>query len=197
MPKLLHEIRDPIHNFIRFDSDERRLLDSRPMQRLKHIHQLAMSYLVYPGATHCRFEHSLGVMELAGRVFDLVRPFSFDLRDELARLRAYGYLDLSPEPPYGPSLEVTKIGEDLLENFPTTTKKYEKQIDFVAKQFGTKGVTDLEKFATAFYVTKSCKFKSLERRSQEVNRLKPHVSVPDAIAATKAIDKIIASAKSV
>ena len=37
-------------------------------------------------------------------------PFSFDLRDELARLRAYGYLDLSPEPPYGPSLEVTKIG---------------------------------------------------------------------------------------
>lgn len=72
MTKLLHEIRDPIHNFIRFDSDERRLLDSRPMQRLKYIHQLAMSYLVYPGATHCRFEHSLGVMELAGRVFDLV-----------------------------------------------------------------------------------------------------------------------------
>jgi HD superfamily phosphohydrolase len=72
MKKLLHEIRDPIHNFIRFDSDERRLLDSRPMQRLKYIHQLAMSYLVYPGATHCRFEHSLGVMELAGRVFDLV-----------------------------------------------------------------------------------------------------------------------------
>ncbi len=68
----IHEIRDPIHVFIRMDGDERRVLDSRPFQRLRHIHQLAMTYLVYPGATHRRFEHSLGVMDLAGRVFDIV-----------------------------------------------------------------------------------------------------------------------------
>lgn len=68
----LHEIRDPIHNFIKLDTDERRLLDSEPLQRLRHVHQLATSFLVYPGATHKRFEHSLGVMELAGRVFDVV-----------------------------------------------------------------------------------------------------------------------------
>ena len=72
MPKDLHEIRDPIHNFIRVQTEERKILDSRPFQRLRHIHQLAMTYLVYPGATHRRFEHSLGVMELAGRVFDIV-----------------------------------------------------------------------------------------------------------------------------
>ena len=46
-------------------ADERRVLDSAPFQRLRHIHQLALTYLVYPGATHKRFEHSLGVMELA------------------------------------------------------------------------------------------------------------------------------------
>ena len=46
-----HEIRDPIHGFVRLDSDERLVLDSPPVQRLRHIHQLAMSYLVYPGAT--------------------------------------------------------------------------------------------------------------------------------------------------
>ncbi|MCY3776488.1 MAG: HD domain-containing protein [Candidatus Aminicenantes bacterium] len=72
MPKNIHEVRDPIHVFVRLDSDERRVLDSRPLQRLRHIHQLAMGYLVYPGATHKRFEHSLGVMELASRVFDVV-----------------------------------------------------------------------------------------------------------------------------
>jgi HD superfamily phosphohydrolase len=67
-----HEIRDPIHVFVRLDSHEREVLNSRPFQRLRHIHQLALTYLVYPGATHKRFEHSLGVMELAGRVFDTV-----------------------------------------------------------------------------------------------------------------------------
>ena len=72
MAKNSHEIRDPIHTFIRLDSTERQVLDSRPFRRLRHIHQLALTYLVYPGATHKRFEHSLGVMELASRVFDIV-----------------------------------------------------------------------------------------------------------------------------
>lgn len=72
MPKEFHELRDPIHVFIRMDSDERNVLNSRPFQRMRHIHQLALTSLVYPGATHRRFEHSLGVMELAGRVYDVI-----------------------------------------------------------------------------------------------------------------------------
>lgn len=72
MPGNFHEIRDPIHVFVRLDSEERKVLDSRPFQRLRHIHQLALTHLVYPGATNKRFEHSLGVMELASRVFDVV-----------------------------------------------------------------------------------------------------------------------------
>src|SRR5215216_5776959 len=67
-----HEVRDPIHVFVRLDSNERKVLNSHPFQRLRYIHQLALTYLVYPGATHRRFEHSLGVMELAGRVYDVV-----------------------------------------------------------------------------------------------------------------------------
>src|SRR5947209_6924149 len=51
MAKHLHEIRDPIHGFIRVETPERKILDSRPFQRLRHIHQLAMTSLVYPGAT--------------------------------------------------------------------------------------------------------------------------------------------------
>lgn len=66
------EIRDPLHVFVRLDAPEQAVLNSAPFQRLRHIHQLALTYLVYPGATHRRFEHSLGVMELATRIFDTV-----------------------------------------------------------------------------------------------------------------------------
>ena len=72
MVKSVHELRDPVHVFVRLTTDERKILDSRPFQRLRQIHQLALTYLVYPGATHRRFEHSLGVMELAGRIFDVI-----------------------------------------------------------------------------------------------------------------------------
>ena len=72
MAKYIHEIRDPIHVFVRLDSDERKVLDSRPFQRPRHIHQLALTYQIYPAATHKRFEHSLGVMELVDRVFAVI-----------------------------------------------------------------------------------------------------------------------------
>ena len=81
--KNIHEIRDPIHVFIKLDSQERQVLDSPPFQRLRYIHQLAMTYLVYPGATHRRFEHSLGVMELATRVYEVITDNLTDSIKEL------------------------------------------------------------------------------------------------------------------
>jgi hypothetical protein len=72
MPEML-EIRDPVHVFVRVYRDERQwLVDSEPLQRLRDVHQLAMTYLLYPGASHKRFEHSLGVLELATKIFDRV-----------------------------------------------------------------------------------------------------------------------------
>jgi len=72
MAKTRHEVRDGIHGFIEFDNLEKQLIDSVPFQRLRNVHQLAMTYQVYPGATHMRFEHSLGVMWVATRIFDHV-----------------------------------------------------------------------------------------------------------------------------
>ena len=72
MAKHIHEFRDPIHNFIHVTSEERKVINTLAFQRLRHIHQLATTYLIYPSATHKRFEHSLGVMELAGRVYDII-----------------------------------------------------------------------------------------------------------------------------
>ena len=63
-------IRDPVHGFIRADPLEAALIASRPFQRLRFIHQLGFTCLVYPGAEHSRFGHALGAMHLAGRVYD-------------------------------------------------------------------------------------------------------------------------------
>jgi len=59
-------IKDPVHGYIEVDTPSLTLLDSPILQRLRHIKQLGFSYLVYPGANHTRFEHSLGTMHLAG-----------------------------------------------------------------------------------------------------------------------------------
>src|SRR3989344_2454610 len=66
------KIYDSVHGFIPFDEYEKEVIDSLPFQRLHYIHQLGIAYLVYPGATHTRFEHSLGVMFLATLMFDKI-----------------------------------------------------------------------------------------------------------------------------
>lgn len=63
-------IRDPVHGFIRADALEAALIDSRPVQRLRWIHQLGLTFMVFPGAEHSRFSHALGAMHLAGRLYD-------------------------------------------------------------------------------------------------------------------------------
>lgn len=65
--KIIH---DPLHGSISADGTFLKLLERPEMQRLRSIKQLGMSYMVFPGANHTRFEHSLGVYHLAGRMCD-------------------------------------------------------------------------------------------------------------------------------
>jgi uncharacterized protein len=60
-------VRDPLWNNIRLDSDALRVLDTPAVQRLRYVRQLGHAFLVYPGATHTRFEHALGAYHLARR----------------------------------------------------------------------------------------------------------------------------------
>ncbi len=60
-------VRDPLWDTIRLDATAVRIVDSAAFQRLRYIRQLGLAYLIYPGATHTRFDHALGVYHLAQR----------------------------------------------------------------------------------------------------------------------------------
>jgi len=66
-------VRDPLWNTIRLDPVAVRIVDTLPFQRLRYIRQLGFAHLVYPGATHTRFGHALGVYHLTGTALRLLR----------------------------------------------------------------------------------------------------------------------------
>jgi HD superfamily phosphohydrolase len=67
-----YEIRCPIHGFIELNEWERDIINQPAFQRLRRIRQLGLTDYVYPGAMHTRFEHSLGVMHVATRMYDSI-----------------------------------------------------------------------------------------------------------------------------
>ncbi|WP_286474763.1 HD domain-containing protein [Methanobacterium sp. CWC-01] len=64
----MKSIRDSVHGDLQLEEFEVALVDTPEIQRLRRIKQLGFTYLVYPGANHTRFEHSMGTMYLAGRL---------------------------------------------------------------------------------------------------------------------------------
>jgi HD superfamily phosphohydrolase len=92
----MKHIEDALHGYIELSDEEIGVLDSPEMQRLRRIRQLGLSSLVYPSATHTRFQHSLGVMHLAGRFAE-----SLGLDDRRTReLRIAGLLHDSGHGPF-------------------------------------------------------------------------------------------------
>lgn len=73
MTKPFLDIVDPIHDFIRVYETELEVIDSPIFQRLRRIRQLSGAHLTYPSAQHSRFEHSLGVMHIAGLAASALR----------------------------------------------------------------------------------------------------------------------------
>lgn len=108
-----HEMRDPIHGFIKISKQEKDLIDTEVFQRLRRIRQLAMAFLVYPGALHTRFDHSIGVMHIAGRICNKLQesdPKRIDAKDiALVRLAA-----LLHDIGHGP---FSHVSEHLLDEF--------------------------------------------------------------------------------
>ncbi len=69
-------LRDPLWNNIRVDELALQLIDTGTFQRLRYVRQLGLAFLVYPGATHSRFEHALGAHHLARNTLALLVSLS-------------------------------------------------------------------------------------------------------------------------
>lgn len=67
------KINDPIHGYITLDTLCFSVIDTPQFQRLRYLKQLGSSYFVFPGATHNRFEHSIGTAWLANQLVTLLQ----------------------------------------------------------------------------------------------------------------------------
>jgi len=151
--KTVH-IRDPIHGMIELNEGEVEIINHVAFQRLRRIRQLALSSLVYPGATHTRFEHSLGVMHLASRIMDSLykRPIihkQFDKKDfdrlrQLVRLAALLH-------------DVGHAPFSYLEQHKSDIELNVNKIDKVLKTFGELSPSSLELYATVHFIASSKK----------------------------------------
>lgn len=118
-------------------------------------------------------------------------PFSFELRDELTAMRADGLMEIHIQPPpYGPSLVTTAGAEKLMAHWPQTLEYHKERIEFITSHLGPLGVTELERLATALYVTKEGNSIDADARSVRIHQLKAHVSLAEAKNAVERVDKM-------
>jgi uncharacterized protein len=115
------ELRDPIHGFIYREPLEHRIIDTAVFQRLRRLRQLALASLVYPGAVHTRFDHSIGALHLARAICAKLLPNEDSRR--LVRLAA-----LLHDVGHGP---FSHVSEPLLQRYSDKSKLKVKNQDEV------------------------------------------------------------------
>ncbi len=87
-----YEVRCPLHGSIAFNKLEQAIIDHPLVQRLRHVSQLGFASFVFPGATHTRLGHSLGVMHVAGRMFEQALQHSKEFTKACGREQNKAYL---------------------------------------------------------------------------------------------------------
>ncbi len=80
-------VRDPLWNNIGLDPEALAVVDTPAVQRLRYVRQLGHAFLVYPGATHSRFEHALGAYHLARRALSQLEETGDARLDPADRVR--------------------------------------------------------------------------------------------------------------
>jgi hypothetical protein len=100
-------IRDPLYGDIRLSKVEESIVNTKSFNRLRNIKQLAFSEYVYPGATHNRYSHSIGVLEIATRIFNVIQSKTGILSmEDLSTLRQVALCHDLGHSPFSHSSEV-------------------------------------------------------------------------------------------
>ena len=126
--KTSERVRDPVHGLIVFggESDNHqnetdriawRLLGTPELQRLRRIRQLGFSDLVYPGATHSRFAHAIGVYHMARKLARVIKRRLLSTSHDIYRERVALLAALLHDIGHGPFSHVfeevvTELGND-------------------------------------------------------------------------------------
>lgn len=120
-------------------------------------------------------------------------PFSFEFSYLIADIHGGGLIELVPQRGYRPKIRVTDRGHEFYHSFGQDMGIYEKEMDFVAREFGRRNVDDLERIATSYFITKNLKYSGecSRVRGRRLLELKPHISLTDAVNAVEEIDQIV------
>jgi HD superfamily phosphohydrolase len=111
-------VRDPLYGYLELSDEEKAVLDSPQMQRLRRVRQTSLSSLVYPGSTHSRFTHSLGVMHIAGRMAESMGVG----KEEVKEVRLAGLMHDSGHGPF------SHTSEKVAESHGTSHEDLSKQV---------------------------------------------------------------------
>jgi uncharacterized protein YwgA len=149
------------------------------------------------GETHLQKTAYL-LSELRGVDFDFdfilykYGPFSFALHDELASMCTEGLMDrFLPSPRYGPRLLVTARGEELERRLGKTMSRYGVSLDWITDILSARGVADLERLATAMWMTRQNPDSSVGSRAEALTGVKSHIPLEDAIQSVEEIDRLL------
>lgn len=123
-------------------------------------------------------------------------PFSFGLRDELATMRAEKLVELVIRTPeYGPAIVPTDNSARLEKAASAAVAEFQPQITFVARAVGRRGVAELERVATALFISPDfSETDTTELKAEALRKIKPHITLADASAAITEAQALMESA---
>ncbi|KAG0206329.1 SAM domain and HD [Mortierella sp. GBA30] len=137
-------INDPIHGHVLLDSDCLSCIDTPQFQRLRDLKQLGSAYYVFPGATHNRFEHSIGTSHLAGELVERFRDTQPELEISTSDVKCVKLAGLCHDLGHGPFSHVFD-NEFIPRAIPGSTWTHEQGSEMMLEYLVDENAVDIDR----------------------------------------------------